>query len=152
LAVAAAVEAVTVAAAATAGGDGRDPGVVGELGVGRKPGGAGDLADQLGRGQWAAADLGGQPWVGLVDERRDLSLELADVTGLGADRGHHVAGDPHAHGLVAVSEAPPDTLQPDGAVERAGGDVEILIEVVQMPTIQLIAGQLRRWQRVDPLT
>ena len=71
LAVAAAVEAVAVGLAG-ADRDRGDAGGAGELGVGGEAAGAGDLADELGRGQRPEAGLGEQL-------RRDLGDELGDL-------------------------------------------------------------------------
>src|SRR3954468_19056507 len=71
LAVAAAVEAVAVGLA-RADRDGRETGGAGELGVAGEPGGAGDLTDELGRGQ--------RPEPRLVEQlRRDLANELGEL-------------------------------------------------------------------------
>ena len=74
LAVAAAVEAVAVGLAG-ADGDRSDAGGAGELGVVGEPGGAGDLADELGRGQRPEAGLGQQLRRDPGDKLCDLGLE-----------------------------------------------------------------------------
>ena len=84
LAVAAAVEAVAVGVA-RGGGDRRAAGGARELGVGREAVGAGDLADELGGGQGAAAALGEQLRRVAFDERGELCLELVDARGELAD-------------------------------------------------------------------
>ena len=71
LAVAAAVETVAVCVA-RADGDRGNAGGACELGVAGKAGGAGDLADELGCGQW--------PKTGLCEHlRRDVGDELGDL-------------------------------------------------------------------------
>jgi len=67
LAVAAAVQAVAVGLAG-ADRDRGDAGGAGELGFGAKAAGAGDLAEQLGRGQGPEAGLGEQLRRGRLDE------------------------------------------------------------------------------------
>ena len=77
LAVAAAVEAVAVGLAG-ADRDRGEAGGAGELGVGGEAVGAGDLADELGRGQRPEAGLGEQLRRDLGDELGDLGLERLD--------------------------------------------------------------------------
>ena len=69
LAVAAVVEAVALGSSG-GGGDRRRAGGAGELGVGGEAGDVGDLAEQLGGGQDAAAAFGEQPRRERGDERR----------------------------------------------------------------------------------
>jgi hypothetical protein len=71
LAVGAAIEAVSVGSS-RAGGDRCDAAGAGELGVGGEAIGAGDLTDELGRGQRPAAALGDEP-------RRDLGDQVGDL-------------------------------------------------------------------------
>src|SRR3954452_17403045 len=71
LAIAAAVETVAVGLAG-ADGDRSDAGRARELGVAGETARAGDLADELGRGQWPEAGLGKQL-------RRDSGDELGDL-------------------------------------------------------------------------
>ena len=78
LAVAALVEALSLRVAG-AGGDRRDPGGARELGGGGEALRAGDLADQLGSGEWSEARLGEQLRRELADELGDLSLECLIV-------------------------------------------------------------------------
>jgi hypothetical protein len=49
-----------------------------ELGVAGEASDAGDLADQLGRGQRRAAGVGRQPWSEGGNERGELLLECRD--------------------------------------------------------------------------
>ena len=80
-------------------------GVAGELGVGSKATGAGDLGDQLGRGELAAA--------GQLKQRRGIGADpLADLKLKGAlaaadlpDPREQLAGDPHLDGLLAPGQA-----------------------------------------------
>jgi hypothetical protein len=102
LAVAAAVEAVAVGLAG-ADRDRSDAGGPGELGVACEAAGAGDLADELGRGQRpkpgsrAAAARSGRRAGDLGLERLDGLRELADAAQL-------VAGDADAHRLLGARE------------------------------------------------
>ena len=77
LAVAALVEPLALRVAG-AGGDRRDAGGAGELGRGGEALRAGDLADELGRGQRPEPRLGEQLRRDLRDELGDLALELVD--------------------------------------------------------------------------
>src|SRR5215218_10387040 len=77
LAVAAAIEAVAVGLAG-ADGDRGDAGGARELGVAGEPACAGDLADELGRGQRPEAGLAQQLRRDLGDEAGDLGLERLD--------------------------------------------------------------------------
>ena len=80
LAVAAAVEAMAVGVAG-ADGDRGDAAGAGELGVAGEALGAGDLADELARGQRPEAGLGQQLRRDLGDELGDLGLERVDGRG-----------------------------------------------------------------------
>jgi hypothetical protein len=80
LAVAGAIEAVTVGSS-RAGGDRGDPRGSRELGVSGEAIGAGDLTDELGRGQRPAAALGDELRRDLGDEVGDLCLERSDGVG-----------------------------------------------------------------------
>ncbi len=66
----------------------------GELGVVRGPVDAGDLAEQRGGDQHAAAGLGQQLWRELRDESCELVLDPVDGAGEVADATQLVAGDP----------------------------------------------------------
>src|SRR5262245_5722691 len=77
LAVAAAVESVAVGLA-RADGDRGDAGGAREFGVAGEPVRAGDLADELGCGQWPEAGLGQQLRRDLGDELGELGLERLD--------------------------------------------------------------------------
>ena len=110
----------------------------GELGVGGEAVGAGDLADQLGGGQRAAAAFGEQLRRVALDERGELCLEFADACGAGGDLAHELARDPHARGLRRAGEAAGGLPEPLGGVQRAGRDLELGPEVVQMPAQPLL--------------
>jgi hypothetical protein len=84
LAVAAAVEAVAVGASRGRG-DRRRAGDPRQLGVGREASDVGDLADELGRGQDAAAALGEELRRDVGDEDGELTLERIDRSGQLAD-------------------------------------------------------------------
>ena len=77
LAVAAGVQAVAVGASGGCG-DRGGSGQPRELGVAGEASDAGDLADQLGRGQRPAAGVGRQPWSEGGNERGELLLECRD--------------------------------------------------------------------------
>ena len=94
---------------------------------------AGDLADELGGGQWPAAGFGQQLRRVAGDEQLDLALEFADAPGALLDRADLLAGDPDSRGLLAARQPSREALQPDLAVQRAGRDVDVVEEVVQMP-------------------
>ena len=119
LAVAAAVEPVAVGLAG-ADRDRSDAGGAGELGVGGEPLGAGDLADELGRGQGPEAGLGEQVRRDLGDQVGDLGFERLDRLGQFADAAQLVAGDPDAHGLLGPSQPARDARAPL-AWQRHGG-------------------------------
>src|SRR3954451_10538175 len=113
LAVAAAVEAVAVGAP----GGGRDRcrgSGPRELGVGGEAADAGDLADQLGGGQRAAAAFGQQLRREFGDEAREFSLERVDGTGELADAAQLVTRDPHLRDLFGAREPTGDALLPVG--------------------------------------
>ena len=104
--------AVTAVGASGAGGDRGDAGGPGELGVCREPVGAGDLADQLGRGQRAAARFGDQPRRELAHKVGELGLKRLDRGGELAQAAQLVAGDPDAHRLLGARQAPSDLRAP----------------------------------------
>ena len=57
---------------------------------------------------------------------------------LRGDLAHELAGDPHPRGLLGAGEAAGDLPEPFGGVERAGRDLELGPEVVQMPAQPLL--------------
>ena len=109
-----------------------------ELCVGREAVGAGDLADQLRCGQRPTAALLKQLWRVALDERGELCLEFADPAGARGDLAHELAGDPHACGLLGAREAAGDRPEPLVGVQRAGRDLQLGPEVVQMPAQPLL--------------
>jgi hypothetical protein len=111
LAVAAAIEAVAVGLA-RADGDRRDAAGARELGITGEAMRAGDLPDQLARGQRPEARLGQQLRRDLGDEIGDLCLERVDGVRELADVTELVASDPDACGLLGASQAPPDARRP----------------------------------------
>jgi hypothetical protein len=90
-------------------GDRCDPGCSGELGVAREPVRSGDLADEFGGGQRAAARLGDQLRRELADQLGDLALERLDGGGEFAHASQLVAGDADAHRLLGARQAPSET-------------------------------------------
>ena len=130
LAVAAAVEAVPLRLSGGGGDRGRAGGA-GELGVGGEAAGVGDLADQLGRGQRAAAAFGPQPRREGGGERGELALEVVDRAGQLADAAQFVARDPDADALLGAGQAPGDAVLPVDADQRAGRDLGLGPEIVQ---------------------
>src|SRR5215218_959975 len=137
LAVAAAVEPVT-AGVAGADRDRGDPGGPGELGVRSEPLGAGDLADELGCGERAEPWLSEQVRRDLDDEVSDLAFQLLDRLGQVADAAQLVARNPDADGLVGSGEPPRDAWSPGAVKQRAGGELQVGPEVVQMPLQRVV--------------
>ena len=137
LAVAAAVEAVAVGVAG-ADRDRGQAGGAGELGVGGEAVGAGDLADELGRGQWPEAGLGEQLRRDLGDEGGDLGLERLDRLGEFAQAAQLVAGDPDAHRLLGPGEPPADPRRSTCREQRAARQRELGPEIVQMPLQRVV--------------
>ncbi len=135
--------------------------------------GAGDLADELGRGQRPEAGLGEQLRRDLGDQAGDLALERLDGLRELADAAQLVAGDADAHRLLGPREPTRDPRRPGAVEQRAAGQSQLGPEVVQMPLqrvverhaladqslamideqpqVELGALQLRRRQRVQAL-
>ena len=107
LAVAAAVQTVSLGLAG-ADGNRRDAGRAGELGFSGKAVGAGDLAQQLARGQRPKAGLGEQLRRVLGGQLGDLGLERVGSGRQIAQSPQLVAGDSDARGLLGAREAPAD--------------------------------------------
>ena len=104
LAVAAAVESVAVRLARDEQ-DRRDAGGARELGVGCEPLGAGDFADELGRGQRAESGLEKQVRGDLGDQVGDLGFQFFDRLAQFTDAAQLIASDPDAHRLLRPREA-----------------------------------------------
>jgi hypothetical protein len=121
LAVAASVQAVAVGLA-RADGDRGDAAGAGELGVACEALGAGDLADQLARGQRPEAGLCQWPRCDLGDEVGDLGLERVDGVGEFAQVAELVAGDPDPRGLLGARQAPRDPEEQRRYVRRIPRD------------------------------
>jgi hypothetical protein len=85
-------------------GDRRGAGGAGELGVGREAVEAGDLAEQLGGHQGAAAAFGEQSRRERRDECGELVLEVVDRARELADVAQPIAGDPDARALLGGSD------------------------------------------------
>ena len=100
--------------------------------------GAGDLADELGRGQRPEAGLGEQLGRELGDEIGDLAFERFDRVGQLAQAPQLVAGDAHAHRLLGAGQAPRDPRAPLRREQRAAGEHELGPEVVQVPLQRVI--------------
>jgi hypothetical protein len=124
LAVAALVEALSPGVA-RAGGDRRDPGGAGELGRCGKPLRAGDLADELGRGEGPEPGLGEQLRSDLGDQGGDLALECLDRPGELADAPQFVARDADARRLLGPGEPPGDPGCPAAVEQRAAGQFKL---------------------------
>jgi hypothetical protein len=132
LTVAVAVE--SVAALLTGGRvDRRDTGEPRELRVIAEASGAGGLADDLAGDQCTAAFELQQLRRVVGDTNGDLALELIRVACQRAATAHEVSRDPHPNGLRTAREAPRDAIKPDLAVQRASGDPQIGIDVMQQP-------------------
>ena len=80
---------------------------------------AGDLADQLGGGQRAAAGLSSSSAARVRDQGRELAFELADRAGQLADPADQLAGDPHPRCLLGAGEPAAEAVQPDAPVQAA---------------------------------
>ena len=137
LAVAAAVEAVAVRLSGGGGDRGRAGGA-GELGVGGEAVGAGDLADQLGRGQRAAAALGEQLRRERCGERGELALEVVDRAVSSRMRRSSSRAIRTRALCSARARRRGDAVLPVGADQRARRDLGLGPEVVQLPA-QVVA-------------
>ena len=124
-------------------GNGGDAGGSGELGVGREALGAGDLADELGGGQRAAAGLGDELRGDLGHQHGDFGLEGLDGLREFAHAAQLVARDAHAHGLLGARQAPGDLRGPLLREQRAAGQRELGPEVVQVPLQRVVQGHAR---------
>jgi hypothetical protein len=113
--------------------DRRDASEPRELRVVPEASGAAGFADDLGCDQGTAAFELQQLRRIVGNTKRDLALELVGVAGERATAAHQVARDPHGNGLVTAREAPRDAIKPDLAVQRAGGDLQVGVDVVQQP-------------------
>ena len=144
-----------------------------EFGVGREAVDAGDLADQFGGDEDAAAAFGEQRWCGLGDEGASSRFERVDGAGELADASQLIARDPDPRGLLGAGEAAGETLGPVHGDQAAGRDLELGPEVVQVPAqvvdqpcarvdqplamideqpdVELDPGELRDRQRLDPV-
>ncbi len=100
-------------------GDRGDAGGAGELGVAGEPLGAGDLADELGRGRRAEAGLTEQVRRDLGDQVGDLGFEFVDRLGELADAAQLIARDPDAHRLLGPREPAGDARTPGAMKQRA---------------------------------
>src|SRR4051794_21852315 len=137
LAVAAVVEAVALGAPG-GGGDRRRAGAAGELGVGGEAGHVGDLAEQFGGGENAAAAFGEQPRRKRGDECGEFGLEVIDAAGEFADAAQFVASDAHARGLLGAGQTSGDARLPAAGGQRAWRDYGFGPEVVEVPA-QVVA-------------
>jgi hypothetical protein len=134
LAIAAAVEALTVAASGGRG-DRSGPALAGEVLVGREALGAGGATDDRGGRDHAAAFQRKQAGPLVSDQALELALERLDGAGEFPDATQFIARDPHARGLLQRAQAPRDPIQPHGTVERAGRDLclQLGVELEQVP-------------------
>jgi hypothetical protein len=137
LSVAAAVEPVPAGVARTDW-DRGDAGRPGQLGVAAEAVRAGDLADELGRGQWPEPRLGQEVRGDLGDEIGDLGFQRLDGLGQLAQAAQLVAGDPNAHRLLCAGQAAADPRTPLAVKQRAARDLEVGPEVVQMPLQRVV--------------
>lgn len=134
LSVAAAVEPVS-SVLAGAGLERCDTGVAGELGVGLEAFDRTELAEQFGCAQGAAAGQRKQPRCALLASRLQLAVEFEDAPGEAAAAADELAGDPDLHRLFAAAQPAGDSVEPKRAVERAGRDRELRVEVVQLVSL-----------------
>lgn len=132
LPVAAAVEAVALFAS---GGDrdGSDAGVAGEAGLVLEPVDSGGLSQQLGGRQRTAALHRQQLRGRAAHELGDLPLKAAAVAGQLSQTSDEVAGDPQAGVGLHAREATRGSVKPTQAIQRAGRDLIVRDEVVQVP-------------------
>ena len=100
--------------------------------------GAGDLADELGRGQGSEAGLGEQLRRDRGDEPGDLSLERLDGLGELADAAQLVARDADAHRLLRPREPTRDPRRPAAVEQRTARQLQFGPEVVQMPLQRVV--------------
>jgi hypothetical protein len=137
LAVAAAVE--PVAAVFTgAGFQRRDASVVGELRIALEAFDRAYLAEQLGGAERPLAGQCEQRGRGVLDPRVELAVELEDGAGEVAAAADELARDPYLHRLLGATKATGNTVEPDGAVERARRDRQLRVEVVEVPAQPLL--------------
>jgi len=67
-----------------------------------------------------------------------LAVEGKDAPAEAAAAAGELARDPDLHCLLAATQAAGNVVEPDGAVERAGRDRELWVEVVQLPAQPLL--------------
>ena len=100
--------------------------------------GAGDLADELGRGQGPEAGLGEQVRRDLGDQVGDLGFQRLDRLGELAEAAQLVAGDPDAHRLLGPGEPARDPRPPLAVKQRAAREPQVGPEIVQMPLQRVV--------------
>ncbi len=96
------------------------------------------LSDQLGGCERAAARQLEQRRGLAGYERCQLTLELVRPPCQLPAATQELAADPQLRRLLAAGEAASDPLQPAATVERAGGDLQLWIQVVQVPAQALL--------------
>jgi hypothetical protein len=129
--VAAAVESVALVLAG-AGFEWCDAGVAGELCVCLKAVDRADLSQQLRGAEWATAGKREQRRGCVVDARLQFAIEGEDAAGQVATAANELARNPDLHRLLGASQPTGHTVEPERAVERAGRDRELRVEVVQL--------------------
>ena len=107
--------------------------MLGEFRLGREALDAGDLAEQLRRGERAAADQVEQFGRLRAEKLLKLAIQLVDTAGKLAAAKHELASDPRLDGLLQPREPPRDSVEPDTAIKRARRNTELRIEFVQVP-------------------
>jgi hypothetical protein len=138
LAVAAAVEAVSLLFAG-AGVERGNSGVACDLGVAGEAVDRSDLAEQLRRAQGAAAGERDQPWRKRLRTLVEFAVEFSDRAGECTAAAQQVARDLDLGRLLAASQPPPESVEPDAAVERAERHLQRRVELVQVPAQPLLA-------------
>src|SRR5207248_2122749 len=116
-----------------------DTGVAGELGVGVEAFDRAELAKQFGGAQGATAGQREQPRCALLGSRLQFAVELEEAPGEAAAAADELARDPDLHRLFAAAQPAGDTVEPERAVERAGRDRELRVDVVQLPAQPLLS-------------
>src|SRR5437763_13500361 len=112
--------------------------MAGELSIGAEASDRADLAEQLRRGQDAAARQLEQRWRERRGPLLQLAVEFRDRAGEQTAVADELAGDPHLDVLLAPCQPAPDAIELRRPVEMAGGNGEGRIDLVQVPTQALL--------------
>ena len=99
---------------------------------------AGDLADELGRGQGPEAGLSQQVRRDPGDQVSDFGFQRLDRLAQFADAAQLVAGDPDARRLLRAGEPAGDARPPRAVKQRAARELQFGPEIVQMPLQRVV--------------